>query len=139
MLDFLLGKWDAACRRLDSAEAEYIASGFTRRPQHRPGRWCCCKGAPAPASVAPHYRPEYVAHSGVRQSRCDGVGGVVICLEVMWCAPAAGVPVDSINTYASEVRVLEAKVLAEQQTVLQVRHPCARPSMSAGNLPRSMT
>ena len=52
--------------------------------------------------------------------------GVVTRLEVMWCAPAAGVPVDSINTYASEVRVLEAKVLAEQQTVLQVRHLCAR-------------
>ena len=29
---------------------------------------------------------------------------------------------DSINTYASEVRVLEAKVLAEQQAVLQVRY-----------------
>lgn len=55
--------------------------------------------------------------------------GVLICLEMVWCAPAAGVPVDSINTYASEVRVLEAKVLAEQQAVLQVRHLCARPSM----------
>ncbi|KAK9822983.1 hypothetical protein WJX81_000456 [Elliptochloris bilobata] len=72
VLDFLLGKWDAACRCLDSAEAEFIANGFTRRPQHRPGR-CCWKGA----------------------------------------------PVDSINTYASEVRMLEAKVLAEQQVVLQ--------------------
>ena len=38
-------------------------------------------------------------------------------------ALAAGAPVDSINTSASEVRVLEAKVLAEQQAVLQVQRP----------------
>jgi hypothetical protein len=38
-------------------------------------------------------------------------------------APAAGVPVDSINRYAAEVRALEAKVLAEQQAVLQARRP----------------
>lgn len=35
----------------------------------------------------------------------------------------AGLPVDSINTYAAEVRELEAKVLAEQQAVLQARAP----------------
>ena len=46
---------------------------------------------------------------------CDVSGSDVVR------TPAAGVPVDSINTYASEVRVLEAKVLAEQQAVLQVR------------------
>lgn len=60
VLDFLLGKWDAACRRLDSAEAEFLASGFTRRPQHRPGTWCCCKGAAASASAAPQPEPRIV-------------------------------------------------------------------------------
>ena len=76
VLDFLLGKWDAACRRLDGAEAEYIASGFTRRPQHRPGRWCCCKGAPAPASAAPCKA----------QNTCPQPSATVILIAKAWKA-----------------------------------------------------
>jgi len=165
VLDHLLAQWDAACRRLDTAEGEFKASGFTQRPKHRPGR-CCRKGAPARCPPAGAKRGMRAARAAVCCSMCAAwrpcpAERVATPLQApprdalvrvrqlstfdssaptgiapypyptlpyykphpMLDAPSAGVPVDSINRYAAEVRALEAKVLAEQQAVLQARRP----------------